>query len=872
MHIRFSVCVCIFSLFSSVCTLSFSGELHGRVVDRGTLLPDGAAKGVPGVDIAVYDGIHLIATASVNAKGIYRIKNINVARCRVTYRAKGFTPTIQSRDYNVADTTSRDVYLDANRSEVLITDGKRSKKGTKGGYYHGVARGILALSHLPSYFAQDDEDSLVDLGSFFDNRDSSQDYQGVFCELLWAEFLSQDRPLETRYYLAAALAPLLDSIGWSRPKGMARYLDVSPEAVQKVAQALHEAFRNPKKLPNPQDVKQMGLSVALASQMANEYLADSELSEGAKDRFLGQWKKSWGKDAPSFKEDGEETSFQPNVLMSKLSVSKPDNQEVQYLRGRGLFAERNYLAAIEVFSNANRLANGHSASRFMEAQSYLRLGRDQEAKGRFQALLESPENYWKCQGYRGVARIAERSEKHSEAASNLWKAQRLIPSAENIALLAEASLKLSDRAEIEKLLESQASRYGDHRAHYWLGRYAEENQQGGVAEDHYRKAWTMAPVAEYAEALSQIYISRDEFSAAMTLLEAVRSRLTPEGRVAYAECLLQAGRAQDAVKEFGVAYAAHPTPELLLRYVDALILNNRPQEAMRIANAISPQTEPPAKAALAKAFIANHDAMRARPIVESLLKGDASNAEYHFLMGATWFEMNNYEKAKSQFDDAIRFRQDYPEANFYCGLAFAKLGEGDAARSLFNDLTQRTSAEWKAKGLMGMGLSFSAQKKPEAAESYYQRSLQVVESAEVEALLALSRRRLGGSDMWVALAKKAYDLDPNHPKAILAQGEAMITQGKKAQALLLFNKALETNPNSCDLLSGMAKAQFLTGDYKAGKTNSLSAIVVCPQDAAVYYYAGMNADKLHNYKEAEGFFKSYRKAGGDESILPKEFR
>jgi tetratricopeptide (TPR) repeat protein len=863
MQLFYPAIIGLLTLFAQV----QAGELHGRVIDRGTLKPNGSATGISDVKISVYDGKRLLASTATNGKGIYRLKKINVARCRVTFRAKGYHPSSVAHDYGPADTSSRDVYLDAAKLEEGGAAGK-----TKGGYYQGIARGFLALSRNPAFFGEDQEDSLVDMSAFFDARDSSEDYQGIMCELLWAEFLSQDRPLETRYYLAAALAPLLDSLGWGKLIGMSRYLDVQTEAVMKTGKALREAFKNPKKLPNPGDIRKMGMPVSLASQMANEYLADEGISEKAKDRFLVQWKKAWGKDAPSFREDGDEGAFAPNAVMAKLAVSKSGNQEVHYLRGRGLYAAHDFNHAAEALGEANRLAGGHPAARYLEALTYIRLGRDQEALGRFQALREDPNPYWKAEAFRGLALIAEKAGRHTEAAANLWKAERIMPSPENIYRIAEASLKLTDRVEIEKLLEARVARTGDHRAHYWLGRYADENQQTGVSEDHYRKAWAAAPVAEYAEALSRVYLTRDEFGSALSLLEPMRARLTPEGRRSYAECLLQAGRAQEASREYVVAYLANPIPEILSRYTEALIQSNRAREALILVKGFADQTHPMVRFSLAKASIANHNATKAQPILEELVKLEENNADYHYLLGLTYYEQNNYGKAKSEFEEALRCRQDYLEATYYCGLSSVKLGKAEGARNLFNELSQRTSAEWKAKGLMGVGISFIAQQKPEAAESYFQRSLDIHETAEAEALLAMSRRRLGGLEMWVPLAKKAYALDPTNPKAIVIMSEAMIVQNKKGPAMAMIKKALDGNPNSCDLLTALAKCQYVLGSYQTSKTTSASAISLCPQDPGGYFYAGANSEKLQDRKEAESFFKAYRKAGGDVAMLPEEYR
>lgn len=848
---------------------SHGADLHGRVIDRGTLKSDGSAKGISGVVVSLYDGKKLIGTTTTGSKGTYKIRKVPVPDFKAIYQIRGgLQPSQISRVYHLSaeDTEARDIYVDAAPREKPAAG-----KQTRGGYYPGLARGFLNLTSQEAFFRESQEDSLIDLSAFFDGRDSSADYQGAMCELLWAEFLSQDRALETRYYLASALFPLLDSLGWGRLQGMKRYLDVTPDAVREVANAMREGIRTPKKLPKPAFVRKAKAPLELASQIASELLSDPDLSERAKDRFLAQWKKAWGKEAPTFREEGDETVFKPNALMARIASARAGNATALYLKGRGLFAVRDYTGAADALGDANRLKGSHPAARHLEAMAFMRLGRDQEALGRFQALREAPNPYWKAQGYYGLGLLDEKDQRHSEAANNLWKAVRLYPRPEMVDLLAEVSLKLNNRGEVEKVLQERAAK-GEHRAHYWLGRYGEEDQQSGVAEDHYRKAWEAAPSPEYAEALARLHIAREEYGPALNILEPLRAHLTPEGRLELAECLLQAGRSMDAAKEFASAYARKQTADVLARYVEALVQANRSVEALTAVKRFPDQAHPKVKFAYAKAHIGNHQPAIARPILEDLVKQEENNADYHHYLGLCYFEDRNWAKAKREFDEALKYRQDHLEAIYYTGLAGVKMGRAEAARNYFNELAQRTSAEWKARGLMGVGISFAAQGKPEAAENYYLRSLLIVETAEAQALLALSKRRLGAPEKWVPLARKAFEMDNHHPKAVVAMGEALIAQGKKREAVKHFQEALIDNPNSCDLLAGMAKCQFLTGAYQAGRGTSDKAIALCPQEPEPYYYAGVSADKTGNRSEAKDFFKAFKKAGGDAALLPEDYR
>lgn len=857
-----------------------AADLHGRVIDRGTLKADGSARGVGGVQVTVYDGAKKIGGAVTNGRGVYRIRKVSVPNVKAVYLARRWRPEQVLRLYRLSptDTASRDVYLDAAPLEKnpKAPKGKEAKAGSDAkpsGYYPGLARGFLNLARQESFFRENPEDSAVDLSAFFDARDTSAAYAGAMCEFLWAEFLAQDRPLETRYYLAAALYPLLDSLGWGRLQGMKRYLETPPETVREVSGAMRDALREPKKLPGPKEIRKSKAPPELAAQIAAELLADPDLSERAKDRFLARWKKLWGKEAPTYRDEGgDEAAFKPAALMARIAAARPQNATAQYLKGRGLFAARDYAGALDALEEANKLnPGGHSSARYLEAVALMRLGRESEALGRFQALREAPDPFWKARGLFGVGLLAEKEGRHSEAANALWKSVRLIPAADAVDLLAEVSLKLTDRAEIEKLLQERASA-GDPRAHYWLGRYAELDTQPGVALDHYKRAWEAAPAPEYAEALARLNVAQEEYGPALALLEPVRAYLTPGGRQSLAECLLQAGRSLDAAKEFKAVYEAKPQPEILARYVDALLRANRPGEALALARAFPDQGHPKARFALAKALIGAHKTDQARPILESLSKQEENNADFHHYLGVTYFEDRNWSKAKREFDDALKYRQDHLEATYYTGLCGVKLGRPDAAREYFNELAQRTSPEWKAKGLLGVGLTFAAQGKPEAAENFYARSLLAVESAEAQALLALSKRRLGAPEKWVPLAQKAYALDNHEPKAVVAMGEAYLASGRKKDALKHYQEALIDNPNSCELLAGLARAQNLSGDFSGGRRSSDKAIALCPQEPEPYLWAGVASDKAGNRDEARDFFKAYKKAGGDVALLPEDYR
>lgn len=837
-----------------------AGEIQGRVIDRGTLGADGRAKGIPGVTVTVQEGRKSVGSTVTNAKGEYRLKKVP-ALSRVVYKAKGGQPASLTRVYavNPSDTGAFDVAFDRPPKEALE-------------YWRNVASAFIRMPVQGSFF-REASDTAFTMGGAFIAGDSSGDYRGAVASLLWAEFLSQERPITARYHLAHALKGKLDSLGWEVPPGMDRYLETDPIALESYLADLRSAFKDPKKLPNQKEVRKAGVPPDLAAQLAVRNLQTAGLNKRKRDQFKARWKKVWGRDLPEVEEE-ELEPFNPALLVERMADGKPGSFAANFLKGRALYAAKRYGPAAEALERANKLKPGvFPAARYLEAMALMHQGRDSEALGRFQALREAPDPAWKAKAWYGLGVISLKEKRPAEAASDLLRSVRLVPDPETIFLLAEVSSKLNDNTETEKLLQAMVvKRPGEHRAHYWLGRYAEKREQVGVAEDHFRKAWEASPSAEYAEALGRLFATREEWAAALGVLEPIKAKLSPEGRERYADCLMHAGRSRDAVREYSAAFLARPTPALLGRHVDALLQSGKADEAQAAIGGFADQGHPAVKLAQAKVSLRLGENQKARLLLEDLVKREETNPELHFLLGLGWYNERAYGKARREFDLALKYRADYLEAVYYSGLVLVKSGRYEEARNFFNELAQRTSPEWRAKGFTGVGLSFAAQQKPEAAENYYQRSVTAMETAEALGLMALSKRRLGGPEHWEADARRAFELDNRHPKAVLALGEVYFHKGKASVALKLFQKANELTPGSCDILAGLARSQYLMGQYQASRGTSAQAISQCPGEADPLFIAAAASDKLRNKKEAEDYFRAYRKAGGDEDKLPEEYR
>ena len=413
----------------------------------------------------------------------------------------------------------------------------------------------------------------------------------------------------------------------------------------------------------------------------------------------------------------------------------------------------------------------------------------------------------------------------------------------------------------------------NHLAYYWLGQIAAERTQPGVAEDYFKKAQLLQPTnGDYAEALARMQYNKDEFANAARLLEPVKANLSSSGRLIYGDCLMRQGKNEAALAEFNAVFAKDPSAPVLAKLAELQINKGNNREAIRTIEGSEFKDDTTVQFSLAKARIATRETDKAREVLERLIRINKYNAAYYHYRGLSFYYDRNYDKAKRDFDLALKYNPDYMDAVYHIGLCLLKDGSPADAKNYFKELSQHSNVSWQAKGFLGLAMSFESEKKYEAAENFLQKSIAAEESPEGLSLLAKVLLKMRKPTEAEKNARRALELQPGNATAVVAMGDVLLAQNRKPEALALAKKALEGNPGSCELLIGSAKINFAAGNYETSKSNSTYAISICPEEASPYYYAGVVADKKYQKKEAKDYFKAFKKHGGDEGMLPADYR
>lgn len=107
----------------------------------------------------------------------------------------------------------------------------------------------------------------------------------------------------------------------------------------------------------------------------------------------------------------------------------------------------------------------------------------------------------------------------------------------------------------------------------------------------------------------------------------------------------------------------------------------------------------------------------------------------------------------------------------------------------------------------------------------------------------------------LAHANRAMELDPEHPDALLAQGEAQIfAQRDFPAAHALFLKALQANPQHPMVWARLSEAQRVAGDADGARHSAEQALALSPLDPRRFIFESFAASaalETHRYADAQ---------------------
>jgi predicted O-linked N-acetylglucosamine transferase (SPINDLY family) len=181
------------------------------------------------------------------------------------------------------------------------------------------------------------------------------------------------------------------------------------------------------------------------------------------------------------------------------------------------------------------------------------------------------------------------------------------------------------------------------------------------------------------------------------------------------------------------------------------------------------------------------------PLLDSLVRTSAQDAEAWCLLGTAQGIAGNHDAAIRACEQAIAIRADYPEAWCNLGASQHDLRRFDDAIASFSRAVQLRPDYLGA--LYNLGNSLNESGRVSEAIAYYERALALRPDANIHVNLGSTYEKTARFDRAAEHYRQALALDPRHPKAHNNLGNVLFKTGQADIAADHYRRALALDAN-----------------------------------------------------------------------------
>ena len=156
------------------------------------------------------------------------------------------------------------------------------------------------------------------------------------------------------------------------------------------------------------------------------------------------------------------------------------------------------------------------------------------------------------------------------------------------------------------------------------------------------------------------------------------------------------------------------------------------------------------------------------------------------------------------------------------------------------------------------------------ARSRFESAVRAEPTASAWTNYGVTLEKLGDPQAAARAYRSAMAIDPNYFNAWLYLARVYNFLGDVTQAVPLFNRALEIEPNNSDVNSDLAELEFKASAFTEARRYAAVAARTNPSNARAHYYLALSADTLKDRTVARRAFEDYLRtiAGQEKDNLP----
>lgn len=237
---------------------------------------------------------------------------------------------------------------------------------------------------------------------------------------------------------------------------------------------------------------------------------------------------------------------------------------------------------------------------------------------------------------------------------------------------------------------------------------------------------------------------------------------------------------------------------------------------------------------------------------EVVLQADSDDAAAVAGMGRAAFQREDYRRAASLFQRALRLEPEASALHYRLGLTYRALGETDKARAELDQAGKRIPSvedpllafvQAHTRGpdhYLEAAAKAEEMGSPAAALKFYDIATSI-DPSNVDALIRLGELQGGAGDSDAALRAfgRVLSIEPENPKANYYVGTLLEQRGDETQARQHYAKALEKEPQLVEPRMLLANSLMRAREFSQAGENYSQIAHQLPSSVEVLYLLGM---------------------------------
>ena len=365
--------------------------------------------------------------------------------------------------------------------------------------------------------------------------------------------------------------------------------------------------------------------------------------------------------------------------------------------------------------------------------------------------------------------------------------------------------------------------------------------------------------------LARYYLATNKRPELLSLLGEMKSNLKdfPQAYVQAGDFYMRVGRFDDAIKEF--EEGINKDPKNKINYLKHEVETYIHQSRIDLATAKNEQIlkldakDPEARGLKATLRLDKGEYAAALTELQSVVTARPQNYVAHFNLGRAHLGKGEIEQARQEFDKAVAIRPDYVVARLAQTQVALLRGDTDGALHNADELLRYipNSVEgkvMKAAALQRMGKLEDARAVLEPALA---KSPQAVPLMIEIGVLDLQQKKTKDA---IAIFQRAYETNPNNTRALLGESRALLADGQIDKSVQLVTDQVKKSPDRADLEHELGNAQLAAGRFgdaiatyrdlmsKVKEPRQISQLWL--QTGTAYRYSGDLQQAINCYEKA----------------------